>query len=108
MFDENNMLMGDMQFKDAFSAAKTLDRDLVLRNDKLVPPVVKIMRYRNEILQKLFEKLGKDLEQTQAKTTKIKKATAKTVEKDSKPKQMRLTTAVSVHDLEYKKQKAHD
>lgn len=113
MFDENNMLMGDMKFGDAFAAAKKLDRDLVLRNDKVIPPVVKIMRYRNEILKKLFEKLGKDFEANQAASKKIKKpvagaATPNTVPKDSKPKQLRLTTSISVHDLEYKKQQAHD
>jgi translation initiation factor IF-3 len=76
VFDENNLLMGDMKFGDAFSAAKKLDRDLVLRNDKVIPPIVKIMRYRNEILKKLFEKLGKDFEANQAASKKIKKPTA--------------------------------
>lgn len=59
VFDENNMLMGDMKFNEALQAARSLNRDLVLRNDKSTPPVVKIMRYRNEVLKKLFEKLGK-------------------------------------------------
>lgn len=48
----------------------------MLRNDKVIPPVVKIMRYRNEILKKLFEKLGKDFEANQAASKKIKKPTA--------------------------------
>lgn len=33
--------------------------DLVLRNSKISPPIVKIMNYRKELLKRLFQKIGK-------------------------------------------------
>jgi hypothetical protein len=63
---------------------------LVLRNAKLEPPVVKIMSYKMELLKKLFAKLGRTGHQ----------------EKEEKSKTLRLTTTISVHDLENKKRQA--
>jgi len=64
-------------------------KDIVLRNQKNDPPIVKIMNYKLELLKKLFRKLGKDI-----------------VSKDKSNKSVRLTTTITVHDLENKKRKA--
>lgn len=64
-------------------------KDIVLRNAKLDPPICKIMNYKKELLKRLFKKLGKDVSQ-----------------KEQKSKSFRLTTTISVHDLENKKRKA--
>jgi translation initiation factor IF-3 len=61
----------------------------VLRNPRSDPPVCKIMLYKMELLKRLFKKLGKQDE-----------------EKDIKYKTIRLTTTISIHDLENKKKKA--
>lgn len=61
-------------------------KDLVLRNAKIDPPVVKIMNYKKELLKRLFKKLGKQMD-----------------EKDMKKKNIRLATTISYHDLENKK-----
>ena len=75
-----------MKFGEAFTCAMGLKKDIVLRNAKTDPPILKIMNYKLELLKKLFKKLGKDVG-----------------EKDKKSKSIRLTTAISVHDLENKK-----
>lgn len=78
-----------MKFGEAFTCAMGLKKDIVLRNSKTDPPILKIMNYKLELLKKLFKKLGKDVG-----------------EKDKKSKSIRLTTAISVHDLENKKRKS--
>lgn len=89
VYDENEQIIGDMKFGEAFSQATGLKKDIVLRNGKVDPPICKIMNYKLELLKKLFKKLGKDLSQ-----------------KDEKSKSIRLTTTISVHDLENKKRKS--
>jgi translation initiation factor IF-3 len=89
VYDENEQIIGDMKFGEAFSQAMALKKDIVLRNAKTDPPICKIMNYKLELLKKLFKKLGKDLSQ-----------------KDEKSKSIRLTTTISVHDLENKKRKS--
>lgn len=66
-----------------------LSKDIVLRNVKTDPPICKIMNYKMELLKRLFKKLGRDVGA-----------------KDGKSKSVRLTTSISVHDLENKKRKA--
>ena len=51
-----------MSLRDAKLAAETVQKDIVLRNTKISPPVVKIMNYKRELLKRLFKKLGKDME----------------------------------------------
>lgn len=82
-------MIGDMKFGEAFTCAMNLKKDIVLRNSKTDPPILKIMNYKLELLKRLFKKLGKDVG-----------------EKDKKSKSIRLTTAISVHDLENKKRKS--
>ena len=89
VFDENDVLIGDITFDDALKSAKAANKDLVLRNAKIDPPVAKIMLYKMDLLKKLFKKLG-----------------AQVKEKDNKYKSLRLSTTIGLHDLENKKKKA--
>ena len=61
LYDENNVQLGDMKFGEAYSLAMELEKDIVLRNAKTSPPVMKIMNYRLELLKRLFKKLGKEI-----------------------------------------------
>lgn len=62
----------------------------MLRNANLTPPVLKIMNYRKELIKRLYQKLGK-----------------KTGDSDGeKFKSIKMTTQISVHDLENKKRQA--
>jgi len=88
-FDENDALLGEMTLREARMAADTVQKDVVLRNAKVAPPVVKIMNYKKELLKRLFKKLGKQVD-----------------EKDMKSKQIRLQTTASYHDIENKKRQA--
>lgn len=90
VYDENDVLMGELTFGEALASAQSAKKDLVLRNDKSEPPVCKIMLYKMELLKKLFKKLGKQ----------------QTEEKEAKTKTIRLTTTIAMHDLENKKRKA--
>tara|TARA_B110000285_G_C15123025_1_gene618401 strand:+ start:1961 stop:2248 length:288 start_codon:yes stop_codon:yes gene_type:complete len=86
VYDENDQRLGEMTFREALLAAESANKDIVLRNDKIDPPVVKIMNYKRELLKRLFKKLGNE-----------------TDEKDLKTKTIRLATNISYHDLETKK-----
>ena len=92
VYDENDVLIGDLTFEEALTSAKSAQKDLVLRNARNEPPVVKIMNYKKELLKKLFKKLGK----------------APITEKEQKQKAIRLSTTISMHDLENKKRKGID
>ena len=91
VFDENNVLIGDMPFGEAYQVAMRVDKDIVLRNEKTDPPVMRIMNYKRELLKRLFKKLGKDISS-----------------KEAKSKSVRMSTSISVHDLENKKRKAQE
>ena len=68
--------------------AKDEKMDIVLRNMKTDPPIIKVMSYRKELLQRLFDKLGKTME-TSSK---------------SKMKTVRIaSTNISAHDFEMRK-----
>lgn len=88
-FDENDTLLGEMTLREAQMAANGAKKDLVLRNQKISPPVVKVMNYKKELLKRLFKKLGKEME-----------------DKDLKSKTIRLATTISYHDMENKKRQA--
>lgn len=89
MYDENDVLIGDMQFQEAWDAAKNAKKDIVLRNPRSDPPVCKIMLYKMELLKRLFKKLGR-----------------KDEDKEQKYKTIKLSTTISIHDLDNKKRKA--
>lgn len=91
VYDENEALVGDVSFHEALQAAKAANKDLVLRQEKASPPVVKILNYRMELLKRLFQKLGKQVS-----------------EKEEKSKNFMLATQISVNDLQSKKRKAID
>lgn len=88
-FDENDSLIGEMILHEAKQTALGAKKDLVLRNNKVNPPVVKIMHYKKELLKKLLKKLGKEID-----------------EKDLKSKSIRISTTISYHDLENKKKQS--
>jgi translation initiation factor IF-3 len=92
VYDENDQLISDMKFGDALSQSAGLKKDLVLRNDKTDPPIVKIMNYKLQLIKRLFKKLGREQGSTES----------------GKASTLRLTTNISIHDLENKKQKAVD
>lgn len=89
VYDENDALVGDVEFFEALQAAKAARKDLVLRQEKAQPPVVKILNYRMELLKRLFQKLGKQMS-----------------EKEEKSKSFILQTQISLNDLNNKKRKA--
>ena len=61
-YDENDLPLGHMTLRDAKLACENAKKDVVLRNAKIDPPVVKIMNYKKELLKRLFKKLGKEME----------------------------------------------
>ena len=61
VYDENDKLLGNMFLYQVLENAGGLDKDVVLRNDKVKPPIVKMMKYRVELVKRLFKKLGKSL-----------------------------------------------
>ena len=71
-----------MTFEEAYNSAKAANKDLVLRNPREDPPVVKVMNYKMELLKKLFKKLGRQVN-----------------EREEKGKSLRLATTISAHDL---------
>ncbi len=97
VFDDQDQMIADMPFEEAYNQAKTMKKDIVLRNDKADPAIVKITNYRKDLLAKLFTKLGKD----RMPETKVKKSA-----KDSGAKAVHLTTTITVHDMENKKRKS--
>lgn len=59
-YDENDIVLGNMTLREAKLAAESAKKDVVLRNTKVSPPIVKIMNYKKELLKRLFKKLGKE------------------------------------------------
>ncbi len=92
LFDENDTHLGIVTLAEAREKANELGIDYVLRNDKLSPPIMKVMNYRKELVKRLFQKLGREA----------------TIRNDdpSKRKTIQLTTMITVHDLENKKRQA--
>ena len=86
VFDENDLNLGDMTLLDAREAADAAQKDVVLRNAKIDPPVVKIMNYKKELLKRLFKKIGRDQDVGEKKV-----------------KMIRMATNISFHDFENKK-----
>jgi len=44
--------------KEAKDIAELASKDVVMRNDKLDPPVCKIMNYKLELMRRIYKKLG--------------------------------------------------
>jgi len=59
-YDENDKLIGNKSLRDAYNFASDLKKDVVLRNDKTDVPIVKIIRYRIELIKRLVKKFTKN------------------------------------------------
>lgn len=75
VYDENDVHLGEMTLLEARDAAKAANKDVVMRNAKITPPVCKILNYKKELLKRLFKKLGKDKEEGEVKMKSIKLST---------------------------------
>lgn len=91
VYDENDVLIGDLPYEEARNSAISAKKDLVMRQGRADPPVLKIMNYKLELLKRLFKKLGKSVS-----------------DKEDKVKTVKLSTTISMHDLENKKRRAID
>jgi len=89
VYDQNNVNIGHMDYREAYNLAVSLGKDLVLRNKTTDPPVVKIMDYKVELIKRVFKKLGKDIKGS-----------------DKKPKTIIMSSDISMHDLEFRKRRA--
>jgi translation initiation factor IF-3 len=67
VYDENDKLLGQRVLKDLKAYAYGLNKDIVLRNDKTTPPLVKVMRYRTELVKRLMKKLGRNVDKSEKK-----------------------------------------
>jgi len=91
LFDENNVNIGVMKFREAYELTMSLGKDIVMRNRATNPPVLKIMDYKVELVKRVFKKLGKEVKGS-----------------DKKPKTIQLSSDISMHDLEFRKRRAID
>jgi translation initiation factor IF-3 len=69
VYDENDKLLGQRILKDLKTYAYGMNKDIVLRNEKSTPPVVKVMRYRIELVKRLMKKLGRNVDKSEKKDT---------------------------------------
>lgn len=74
-FNENDQYLGERILKEVIEEAQEINKDVVLRNDKVKPPLVKIMKYRVELMKRLIKKLTKgtasDINVTESKSEKF-------------------------------------
>lgn len=74
VYDEKDKLISTMQLNEAIEKAKSVGKEIILRNAKTKPPIVKMMKYRIELVKRLLKKLGKNMgiefnkEEAEAKT----------------------------------------
>jgi len=61
VFDENNVNVGKLPFGEVYQLAMNLEKDIVLRNEKVSPPVVKVMNYKLELMKRVFKKIGTEM-----------------------------------------------
>jgi translation initiation factor IF-3 len=67
VYDESDKLQGQRILKDLKEYAYSVGKDIVLRNEKSTPPVVKVMKYRVELVKRLMKKLGRKIDKTDTK-----------------------------------------
>lgn len=91
VFDENDQSLGVMQLFEARKVAVDTKKDIVLRNLKANPPIVKVMHYRKELIKRL-----------------MKNQPMETSAKEEKVKQIRFSATISQHDLDNKKRQSID
>ena len=95
VYDENEKFMTNMSLDEARELARSSNKDIVLRNSKASPVIVKIMKYKAELIKRLLKKIGKNIgrELTGAKDiikSKIMAFSLKTDKKDFESKIDRL------------------
>lgn len=102
VYDENDKQLGTMSLEAAFEYGSSLKKDVVLRNEKSVPPIVKIIKYKVDLVKKLFKKIGKRLGREIVGTKEdIKYMTfgLKTDEADFKTKLEKIKEMLSSHAI---------
>ncbi len=66
-YDENDKLIGNKTLREAFNFASDHMKDVVLRSEKSDVPIVKIIRYRIELLKRLIKKYSKNVKKDEIK-----------------------------------------
>lgn len=61
VYDENDKFMTNMSLEDARELARSSNKDIVLRNSKSSPVIVKLMKYKAELIKRLLKKVGKNI-----------------------------------------------
>jgi translation initiation factor IF-3 len=61
-----------MTNKELKEYATSVNKDIVLRNEKSIPPIVKVMKYKVELVKRLMKKLGKKVDKTNEKQNTFK------------------------------------
>ena len=61
VYDENDKFMTNMSLGEARYFARSQNKDLVLRNSKSSPVIVKVMKYKAELIKRLLKKVGKNI-----------------------------------------------
>ena len=72
-YNENDQYLGDKSLIQVFEEAEEQGKDVVLRNDKVPVPIVKIMRYKVELMKRLIKKVtkNKDIKLSDIKSEKF-------------------------------------
>jgi len=90
VYDESDKFLGKQTFGEALNHAQDIGKDVILRNDKVVPPVVKIMKYKVELVKRLMKKLGKTVESEKKENIKYMTLSQKISENDFYSKQTKI------------------
>ncbi|MFN7883636.1 MAG: hypothetical protein ACK5PF_11570, partial [bacterium] len=98
VYDENDQLIGHKNLIDIQKYAYDLKKDVVLRNNNVKPPVVKVMKYKITLLKRLIKKLSKK--------SRPEKSIAEEREKSTKI--VFLSVNISKNDLDHKIVKCKD
>jgi translation initiation factor IF-3 len=98
VYDENDQLIGHKNLIDIQKYAYDLKKDVVLRNNNVKPPVVKVMKYKITLLKRLIKKLSKK--------SRPEKSIAE--ERERSTKLVFLSVNISKNDLDHKIIKCKD
>lgn len=98
VYDENDKLLGHKNLIDIQNYANEMKKDVVLRNNNVQPPVVKVMKYKIQLLKRLIKKLSKN--------SRPNKSIAE--EKERSTKFVLLSLNINNNDLQHKITKCKD
>lgn len=90
VYDESDKFLGKQTFEEAYSFAREYGKDIILRNGKVSPPVVKVMRYKIELVKRLMKKLGKTVESEKKENLKYMTLSEKISENDYNNKRLKI------------------